>query len=88
LKSFINEGRHTFIRRILGNPSELKCAATVALVFFVASLAAAPPLAPDHRKLATEINHQTLKAAAAIKTKELDGFSRRFRLSSNQKPLH
>ena len=74
--------------RVLGDPYERKCAAKVALVFFVASLALAPALARDQKKLAAEINNKTLKAAAAIKTKELDGFSRRFRLSSNQKPLH
>jgi hypothetical protein len=47
--------------------SELKCAATVALVFFVASLALAPALTRDQHKLASEINAKTLKAAAAIK---------------------
>ena len=47
---------------------DLKSAASVALIFFVASLAAAPVLTPDHRKLASEINTKTLKAAAAIKT--------------------
>ena len=54
--------------QVLGNPSDWKFAATIALVFFVASLAVAPALAPDHTKLATEINNKTLKAAAAIKT--------------------
>ena len=53
--------------QVLGNPSEWKSAATVALVFFFASLALGPALAPDHRKLAAEINSKTLKAAAAIK---------------------
>jgi hypothetical protein len=53
--------------QVLGNPSDLKSAATVALVFFVASLAVAPALAPDYRKLAAKINNKTLKAAAAIK---------------------
>jgi hypothetical protein len=53
--------------QVLGNPSEWKCAATVALVFFVASLAAAPALTRDQHKLASEINAKTLKAAAAIK---------------------
>ena len=43
-----------------------KCAATVALVFFVASLALAPALTRDQKKLASEINAKTLKAAAAI----------------------
>ena len=42
----------------------------VALVFFVASLALAPALtrARDQKKLASEINAKTLKAAAALKT--------------------
>jgi hypothetical protein len=58
----------TRLLQVLGNPSELKCAATVALVFFVASLALAPALTRDQQKLASEINIKTLKAAAAIKT--------------------
>ncbi len=55
------------VLQVLGNPSELKCAATVALVFFVASLALAPAFTRDQKKLASEINTKTLKAAAAIK---------------------
>src|SRR5271166_2375507 len=50
----------------LGNPSDWKCAATVALVFFVASLALAPLPAVDHKKFAAEINTKTLRAAAAV----------------------
>jgi hypothetical protein len=53
--------------QVLVNPSDLKCAATVTLVFFVASLALAPALTRDQQKLASEINMKTLKAAAAIK---------------------
>ena len=53
--------------QVLRNPSEWKCAATVALVFFVASLTLAPALTRDQKKLASEINAKTLKAAAAIK---------------------
>jgi len=53
--------------QVLGNPSDWKFAATIALVFFVTSLAVAPALAPDYRKLAAKINSKTLKAAAAIK---------------------
>ena len=53
--------------RAFGDPYEWKCAAKVALVFFVASLALAPALARDQKKLAAEINNKTLKAAAAIK---------------------
>ena len=53
--------------QVLGNPSEWKSAATVALVFFFASLALAPALTPDQKTLAAEINSKTLKAAAAIK---------------------
>ena len=56
----------TGLLQVLSNPSEWKCAATVALVFFVASLAAAPALTRDQHKLASEINAKTLKAAAAI----------------------
>jgi hypothetical protein len=54
--------------QVLSNPSEWKCAAMVALVFFVASLALAPALTRDQKSLASEINTKTLKAAAAIKT--------------------
>jgi hypothetical protein len=54
--------------QVLGNSSEWKCAATVAFVFFFASLALAPALTPDQKTLAAEINSKTLKAAAAIKT--------------------
>ena len=56
----------TGLLQVLRNPSEWKCAATVALVFFVASLALAPALTRDQKKLASEINAKTLKAAAAI----------------------
>ena len=38
----------------------------LAIVLFVTFLAAAPIVAPDHQKFAAEINHRTLKAAAAI----------------------
>ena len=57
----------TGLLQVLRNPSEWKCAATVALVFFIASLALAPALTSDQMKLASEINTKTLKAAAAIK---------------------
>ena len=53
--------------QVLVNPSDLKCATTVALIFFIASLALAPALTRDQQKLALEINAKTLKAAAAIK---------------------
>ena len=52
--------------QVLSNPSEWKSAATVALVFFFASLALAPVLTVDQKKLAAEINNKTLKTAAAI----------------------
>ncbi len=52
---------------VLGNPRELRSAAIVASIFFVASLAAAPVLTRDENKLAAEINGKTLKAAATIK---------------------
>ena len=53
--------------QVLGDPADWKFAATITLVFLVASLAVAPALAPDYRKLAAGINNKTLKAAAAIK---------------------
>ena len=56
--------------QVLGNPSEWKCACTVAIVFFVASLVLAPALISDQQKLASEINTKTLRAAAAIKNAE------------------
>ena len=54
--------------QVFRNPSEWKCAVTVALVLFIASLALAPALTTDQRTLAAEINSKTLKAAAAIET--------------------
>ena len=60
----------TGVLQVLSNPSEWKCAATVALVFFFASLALAPVLTRDQKKLAAEINTKTLKAAAAIKSSD------------------
>ena len=65
-KGFFESG----LLQVLGNPSEWKCAATVAVVFFVASLALAPALTRDQQKLASEINSKTLRAAAAIKNAE------------------
>ena len=56
----------TGLFQVLCNPSEWKCATTVAIVFFVASLALAPALTRDQQKLASEINAKTLEAAAAI----------------------
>ncbi len=53
---------------VFKNPSEWKHAVTMAAVFFVASLALAPALMTDQKKLAAEINSKTLKAAAAIKS--------------------
>ncbi|MGB9164436.1 MAG: hypothetical protein WCC41_08315 [Rhodomicrobium sp.] len=53
---------------VMCDPYEWKSAVRVALVIFVAFLALAPALAPDQKKLAAEINHHTLKAAAAIKS--------------------
>jgi hypothetical protein len=52
--------------QVLSNPSEWKSAAIVALVFFVGSIALATTLTWDQKKLASEINTRTLKAAAAI----------------------
>jgi hypothetical protein len=63
-----NGGDGSGLLQVLGNPSEWKSAVTVALAFFVASLALAPTLTRDQKSLASEINTKTLKAAAAIKT--------------------
>ena len=57
----------TGLLQVLSNRYERKSAATVALVFFVGSIALAPALTRDQKKLAEEINTKTLKAAAAIK---------------------
>lgn len=53
---------------VMNDPYEWKSAVKVALVFFIASLALAPALTPDQKKLAAEINNKTLKAAAAVKS--------------------
>ena len=53
--------------QVLRNPAEWKSAATVAIIFFIASLALAPALTRDQNQLASEINAKTLKAAAALK---------------------
>jgi len=53
---------------VMNDPYEWKSAVKVALVFFIASLALAPALTPDQKKLAAEINYKTLKAAAAVKS--------------------
>ena len=58
----------TGLLQVLSNRYERKSAATVALVFFVGSIALAPALTRDQKKLAAEINTKTFKAAAAIKT--------------------
>ena len=58
----------TGLLQVLSNRYERKSAATVALVFFVGSIALAPALTRDQKKLAAEINTKTLKAAAAIQT--------------------
>jgi hypothetical protein len=59
--------RHQGVRLTNGGTNHWKCAATVALVPCVASLALALALTRDQRKVASEINAKTLKAAAAIK---------------------
>jgi hypothetical protein len=72
--------------QVLSNPSEWKCAATVALIFFIASLALAPALTRDRQKLASEINAKTLKAAAAIKISPR--LSNRVRDKADQRVIH
>ena len=59
------EGAHML--EVMRDPHEWKSAVRVALIIFVGFLALTPALAPDQKKLAAEINHHTLKAAAAIK---------------------
>ena len=51
---------------VLRDPYEWKSAFSLATALFVASLALAPALGVDHKKLATEINTKTLRAAAAV----------------------
>jgi hypothetical protein len=53
---------------VMRDPYEWKSAVKVAFVIFIGFLALTPALAPDQKKLAAQINHQTLKAAAAIKS--------------------
>ena len=51
---------------VLRDPYEWKSAVALACTLFVVSLALAPALAVDHKKLAAEINTKTLRAAAAV----------------------
>jgi hypothetical protein len=53
---------------VMCDPYEWKSAVRFALVIFVGFIALAPALTPDQKTLAAKINHQTLKAAAAIKS--------------------
>jgi len=52
-------------------PLEWKSAVSIALVFFVFSLALAPALTPDQKRLAAKINTKTLKAADAVKSSQI-----------------
>ena len=54
--------------QVMCDPYEWKSAVRFALVIFVGFVALAPALSPDQATLAAKINHQTLKAAAAIKS--------------------
>ena len=58
----------TCMFEVMCDPYEWKSAVRFALVIFVGFLALSPALAPDQKVLAAKINHQTLKAAAAIKS--------------------
>jgi len=58
----------TCMLEVMCDPYEWKSAVRFALVIFVGFLALSPALAPDQKELAAKINHQTLKAAAAIKS--------------------
>ena len=53
---------------VLRDPYEWKSAVRLALALFIASLALAPATTQDQKKLASEINTKTLKAAAAVKS--------------------
>jgi hypothetical protein len=61
-----DEGAGLF--QVMCDPYEWKCAVKFALVIFIGFAALAPALTPDQKTLAAKINHQTLKAAAAIKS--------------------
>jgi hypothetical protein len=50
------------------DPYEWKSAVRFALAIFIGFVALAPALAPDQKTFAAKINHETLKAAAAIKS--------------------
>ena len=52
---------------VLRDPYEWKSAVRLACALFIASLALAPATTQDRKKLASEINLKTLKAAAAVK---------------------
>ena len=54
--------------QVMSDPYEWKSALRFALAIFVGFVALAPALAPDQKTFAAKINHQTLKAAAAIKS--------------------
>ena len=54
--------------QVMCDPYEWKSAVKFALVIFVGFIVLAPALTPDQKTLAAKINHQTLKAAAAIKS--------------------
>jgi hypothetical protein len=58
----------TCMLEVMCDPYEWKSAVRFGLVIFVGFLALSPALAPDQKELAAKINHQTLKAAAAIKS--------------------
>jgi hypothetical protein len=54
--------------QVMGDPYEWKSAVRFALAIFVGFVALAPALAPDQKTFAAKINHETLRAAAAIKS--------------------
>jgi hypothetical protein len=53
--------------QVMRDPYEWKSAVGFALAIFIGFIALAPALAPDQKTFAAKINHETLKAAAAIK---------------------
>lgn len=54
--------------QVMCDPYEWKSALKFALAIFIGFAALAPALAPDQKTFAAKINHQTLKAAAAIQS--------------------
>ncbi len=63
--AIVRQGAGLF--EVMSDPNEWRSAVKIALIIFVGFLILEPALAPDRKELAAKINHETLKAAAAIK---------------------